>query len=439
MKSSFPAILIISISSLFAGVSAQTWTDITTAEIAALGGQVQNAPWLDLTGCGGICVNRLTGDVIAGIIQKGLYKSSDKGVTWTQIDQNTVYGKGESGQEMQVDQDNPARMGMFCLDGKSGYTADGTTWKQMTNAPQNPRGWDFGSIDWATPAAKIMIAVVHESNPGSLVDLSTNGGTSWAALSVSGAKMVGVIDSNTFIYSTGTGVQRSTDRGQNWSQVATVAPSVYTPVMFKGKCYLGAGTSLLVSSDKGATWQAQGLALTYPIYRGPCFGADENTFVVATYTGDVQTGPRYVYKTIDAGAHWTLLSSDGPPVSSTQFHTMSTWWGSMTWDPINNVLYTAAISNPAYKKQLNSTSVDRWENAAGKSSSFSVTAVSLRGLAIETQMNGTVSVYTAAGILADAFPVNARTASIRAISSPGVYLVKFSSSGATQSRLVAIR
>jgi hypothetical protein len=357
------ASIISSLLLLLSVASAQTWTDISTSFINSIGG-TPGTPGDHMTGCGGVIVNRLNGDIFVDVTLKGIYKSTDRGVSWAKVSGTIATGKGESGSAFQMDQHDPRRLGMFCLDGASGFTADGATWRQIGMISSSGRGWDFGSIDWSSADPKTMIGRTHEDN--GVIGLSTDGGTSWSALSVTcvsnawgSPQMVGVIDSVTLIYSTSTGpsgIQRSTDKGKSWSQVSTVTTSTFTPVMFEGVCYVGAGRSLMASTDKGATWHAVGVpAPQGTIGWGPIFGADKNAMVVATYSGNAGTdGVRTVYQTSDAGAHWTTISNDAPPGTS-YYSCTSTWWGNFAWDPIHNLLYNTAVSNPTWKKQLAST------------------------------------------------------------------------------------
>ena len=98
---------------------------------------------------------------------------------------------------------------------------------------------------------------------------------------------------------------------------------------------------LIVSKDHGATWQTQGASAH--LWQGPFFGADEKTLVAA--------GPQGVYKTANAGTTWTRVSALHSNVDP--FYTYSTkWFGCYTWDPVNDVVYSTAMSHPAFKNRL---------------------------------------------------------------------------------------
>jgi hypothetical protein len=334
---------------LFAGLYAiapAAWTDISTTQIAALGGQSGTNSFE--RGCAGIGVNRLNGDVYLKINGKGVFKSANQGSTWARIDNNTIDnstgGRCETGWAFQVDQDNPTRMAVFTLDGDAGYTADGTTWKKFAGMGRN---WDYGSVDWGSADRKVIIATLHES--GGKVYKSTDGGSSWQQMNITivasgggatSVSMVGIINTNTYIYSVGNGILRSTDGGSNWTQVSTRNPASHTATIFKSKCYLCTSTGLLVSADNGATWATQGASTN--LLWGPFFGADENNIVAASTAG--------LYRTTNGGTNWTIVST--LPTTTSFYAYNNTWYGGFSWDPVNNILYAAAMSNPGVKNPL---------------------------------------------------------------------------------------
>jgi hypothetical protein len=61
----------------------------------------------------------------------GMWKSSEKGETWTRMDGGVISGRGETGWAVQVDQNDPKRIAVFSLDGAASYILDGKTWKQL--------------------------------------------------------------------------------------------------------------------------------------------------------------------------------------------------------------------------------------------------------------------------------------------------------------------
>jgi len=292
-----------------------------------------------------VVVNRLTGELLVDVSNKGIWKSTNEGVAWKQVDGGAVGGLAVLGPAFDVDQDNPQRAAVWSLDGLAAWTPDfGTTWNKMASIGRN---WDFGSTDWASPDAKTKIVARHESNGE--VDLTTDGAMTWNALTVkvfaSGAgfpppafAMVGVMAADTLVYSDGNGggILRSTDTGVSFKKVSDLNVRTRVPVLFKGVFYLG-GDGLVVSKDKGATWEAQGTNLE--IWVGPYFGKDENQIMVANHKG--------VYLTSDAGKTWTQSAElpKDPKYDPEIF-------GGFAWDPNGNILYAACLGMPLLQLKL---------------------------------------------------------------------------------------
>jgi hypothetical protein len=321
-----------------------------------------------ITGCSGVRANRLTGEVYIDCIENGIWKSSDKGQNWTRIDQNTVGGRNETGWGLEQDQEHPGRLANFSLDGNAGWTIDGTTWKTMAHSPWG-RNWDYGSVDWASANPKTIFASAHESQ--GLLYVSTDGAattSTWKLLSVkidpgsalATPGMVGVLDSTTLIYGNGhNGIQRSTDLGTSWSQVSTINPQSRVSVLFKGVHYLCASSGLLVSKNKGATWQAQGASVN--IFQGPFFGGSEDTMVTV--------GNQGIYYSANAGTTWTRLAANLVPAFGAD---QANYWATFTWDPVNHCCYATRMGNDGYRADLVATSVAGEHKIGNEIEGFSI-------------------------------------------------------------------
>jgi photosystem II stability/assembly factor-like uncharacterized protein len=176
--------------------------------------------------------------------------------------------------------------------------------------------------------------------------LTTDGGITWKKLAIylsenrDRISMVGALDGTTLIYSKGEGIHRSTDTGVAWTKVSAANPQTRIPVLFQGAHYLGTATGLLVSKDKGASWQPRGA--TVNIWLGPFFGRDEKEMVVI--------GKEGVFITKDAGETWTQAASLKPKEKGFLFS--PNWFGCYAWDPVNQILYVSAMGNPVYKLEL---------------------------------------------------------------------------------------
>ena len=320
--------------------AADNWIDVSSALIGRLTNNGAKPPWPG--GCSGVAVNRLNGEVAIKVVGMGLWRSSDKGANWYRIDNDTISGRDETGWATSIDANNPTRMASFSLDGSAGL-CDGVAWKPFTTLGRN---WDFGSVDWSVPVPRTIIAAKHETDPPGEVYLTQDCGTTWKQLSIhlsdkrDRLSMLGALDSTTFIYGKGDGIQLSKDFGATWTPVSSENPQTRIPVYFRGAHYLGDSSGLLVSRDKGATWKRQGSSVD--IWLGPFFGRNESEMVVVGKNGAFKTG--------DAGATWTKIGDLRP--NGPGFSFKPNWFGCYAWDPVNNILYASAMGNPVYKLEL---------------------------------------------------------------------------------------
>jgi photosystem II stability/assembly factor-like uncharacterized protein len=321
--------------------AADQWTDISSPWLERLTNNGAKPAWPG--GCSGVVVNRTNGDVTIKLVGLGLWRSSDKGRNWERIDGETVSGRDETGWATSVDQNAPTRIASFSLDGSAGWIGGGQHWQRFTSLGRN---WDFGSVDWAAPIPKTIIAAKHETTPPGEVYLTRDGGVTWNQLSIyinsnrDRISMIGALDAMTLIYSKGEGIHRSTDSGVTWTKVSSANPQTRIPVLFHGAHYLGNTNGLLVSKDQGASWKEQGASVNF--WLGPFFGRDEKEMVVVGKDG--------VFMTRNAGDSWKRVAGLKPKEGGFVFS--PNWFGCYAWDPVNNILYASAMGNPVYKLEL---------------------------------------------------------------------------------------
>ena len=321
--------------------AADMWIDISSPLMERLTNNGAKLAWPG--GCSGVVVNRMNGDVTIKVVGLGLWRSPDKGKNWQRIDENSISGRDETGWATSVDQNAPTRIASFSLDGAAGWTTDGIHWKSFASLGRN---WDFGSVDWAPPVPKTIIAAKHETNPPGEVYVTQDGGVTWKQLSIhlnanrDRISMVGALDATTFIYGNGDGIHRSTDTGVTWTKVSSANPQTRIPVFFRGTHYLGSTNGLLISLDIGASWQERGAAVN--IWQGPFFGRDENEMLVVGKDG--------VFMTKNAGETWKGAASLKPKEGGFVF--TPNWFGCYAWDAVNNILYASAMGNPVYQIEL---------------------------------------------------------------------------------------
>jgi photosystem II stability/assembly factor-like uncharacterized protein len=338
------AVLVNCCATVLLGLSTQAadrWTDISSPLMERLANNGAKPAWPG--GCSGLVVNRTNGEVTIKVVGLGLWRSSDKGKNWQRIDDNTISGRDETGWATSVDQNGPTRIASFSLDRLAGWTTDGIHWRSFASLGRN---WDFGSVDWAAPGPKTIIAARHETTPPGEVYVTQDAGVTWRKLSIylnasrDRVSMVGALDAATLIYGNGDGIHRSQDAGVTWTKVSSANPQTRIPVLFHGVHYLGRASGLLLSRDMGASWQEQGAAVS--IWLGPFFGRDEKEMLVIGNDG--------VFMTKNAGETWREVASLKPKEGGFVFS--PNWFGCYAWDPINNILYASSMGNPVYKIEL---------------------------------------------------------------------------------------
>jgi hypothetical protein len=318
--------------------AADQWTDISSAIVRRLTNNGAKTPWPG--GCSGVVVDRTNGDVTIKIVGLGLWRSADQGGNWKRVDNEIISGRDETGWATSVDENAPGRIASFSLDGAAGWTTDGAHWQAFTTLGRN---WDYGSVDWAAPIPKTIIAAKHETTPPGEVYVTEDCGITWRKLAVhlnenrERISMIGALGAKILIYSNGDGIHRSTDTGITWTKISPSNPQTRIPMLFGSAHYLGHANGLLVSHDLGASWQPQGSPVN--IWQGPFFGRDEQEMLIV--------GKEGIFITRDAGSTWKAVASLKSKESGFLF--TANWFGSYAWDHVNNLLYASSMGNAVYK------------------------------------------------------------------------------------------
>src|SRR5438105_8689666 len=273
----------------------------------------------------GVTVDRASGDVYMVVNDQGLWKSSARGKTFARADGKTIGGRCETGYSLNFD---PAGKRLFCfmIYGDSAMTVDaGKTWQKYKVTHR-----DFGAVDWEDTGKRIA-ALRHES--GGLLCTSEDGGASSKDLE-KGFSGIGLFDAKTFVAtkSKETGIFRSTDAGATWTKVSDLRPVAGTPMVFKGVGYWGAGKSLLISNDKGASWSE--LPAQVDAVFGPYFGKNENHFVVVGRSG--------FQETTDGGKTWQLAAPLPPGFG------VGRVGPNYAWDPNADCFYASTMTKPTF-------------------------------------------------------------------------------------------
>ncbi len=283
----------------------------------------------------GVVVDRKTGELYLAVPGLGLWRSGDKGVTYARADGGTVGGRCETGYVLVADPEG-GRLACFMLDGPSAMTLDGgKTWLSVRNVG---RGYDWGAVHWTPEGPKALFARTHENHDIAVV--SRDGGKTWKALEGSfGA--VGMFSESVLVASRGqepkwSGIHRSADGGETWTQVSDASP-VGVLTVFRGAGYWLSDKGIVRSRDQGKTWEQVGKK-TGAVW-GPYFGKDESHFVVVDREGFQETS--------DGGMTWKTLAPF-PPMFVKEFNFRG-WFLNFAWDPRGRGCYVARMGHPAWR------------------------------------------------------------------------------------------
>jgi photosystem II stability/assembly factor-like uncharacterized protein len=317
------------------------WTPVSEAVIKQLAAEGKTPDWPGNTA--GVSVDRTTGEVSIVVSGQGIWGSHDRGATFARADGGGIGGRCETGYALNAD---PAggRLACFMLDGQSGMTLDhGKTWHAFQ---QNGRGWDFGAVDWNERMPQHILALHHES--GGELYLSSDGGKSWKLLGKDFIAL-GLFGADALVASKGDGILRSVDGGATWTRVSDRTPSGRVTTVFKGVGYWVTREGLLVSKDRGATWNLQGSPIEAAW--GPFFGKDENQIVVVGKQDKVAG----LWRTDDAGQTWQRVAPfpdfdrKNPPDWTPAKYWGAGWFYNFGWDPHGGGFYASRMGNPTFQ------------------------------------------------------------------------------------------
>ena len=290
----------------------------------------------------GVSVDRMTGDVNMIVPDQGVWRRSRQDTTFTRIDNGNIGGRCETGYGINVDSMGQ-RMAFFMLDGQSGMTLDnGKTWSTFQ---QHGRGWDFGVVDWSRKEPQDILAIHHEL--GQELHRSTDGGKSWQLLGKD-YTAIGIFDSKAYVASKGNGILRSADGGATWTKVSDITPTGRILSIVKGVGYWLTPEGLLISKDRGETWQKQGSPLEAAW--GPFFGKDEKQIAVVGRK-EKEAG---LWQTDDAGKTWKFIApfpEFGPntrPDWTPSKQWAAGWFTNFGWDWKTKTFYASRMGNPTF-------------------------------------------------------------------------------------------
>jgi photosystem II stability/assembly factor-like uncharacterized protein len=297
------------------------------------------------TGFGGLCgvvVDHPSGDVWVNLSDRGMFRSSDQGQTWTRVSESQPKGRTETPGCWLLDPTGPSGKMVTALVYGSpiSVSADrAVTWKYLDGKSNHI---DWCAVDWTDPDQKFVMALKHEAN--GLLLASTNGGQSFVEV----GKSYGtgwVFDGQTAVVAEARTkakptphLLRTTDRGQSFRPCGEYSPvgtnsAQALPKWRGGTLYWLVDGGLIATTDKGETWKIIGEVKNAQY--GPVFGKHPEQLFVLTKSG--------VTESTDGGATWSKPSS--PPKEMKGIGGLS--W--LEYDPQHDVLYLMKMGSDLYR------------------------------------------------------------------------------------------
>jgi photosystem II stability/assembly factor-like uncharacterized protein len=245
------------------GGGAGTWLNVT-ANLAGMPSECGNMTLLS---------SRPDRDaLIAGVALRGLWQSANGATTWSPLGQGAgsavITNRPSS---IIYDPNHPATFwesGVYNGGGVYRTDDDGATFTQLGTVTH----CDLVSVDFSDTARRTLLAGAHES--GQRMFRSTDGGATWTDIGLRFPASAGntsfplVLDTQTSLVgtwgSTAAGIFRSSDGGNSWTRVFATSARSIPLVASDGAIYwMGEDGGIIKSSDRGISWTTVAGVLTW--------------------------------------------------------------------------------------------------------------------------------------------------------------------------------
>jgi photosystem II stability/assembly factor-like uncharacterized protein len=231
------------------------------------------------------------GEVFAGSFGGNVYRSTDDGNTWTQL--NTVFTTS-SVSALAV---SPSGFIFSGTDGAGIFrsTDNGANWARVNTGLTN---LTIGSFAF-TSSGTIFVS----SAAG--IFRSTDNGGSWSPTGLTNGGVLAINSSGTLFAGTGIGVYRSTDDGTAWTQIGLSNVSIYSILISPSDhIFVGSGgtNGISRSTDNGNTWSDVNAGLSV---------ASGYSALVMNSKGEIFAGCRGcgISRSTNNGDSWTAINS----------------------------------------------------------------------------------------------------------------------------------
>jgi photosystem II stability/assembly factor-like uncharacterized protein len=297
------------------------------------------------TGFGGLCgvlVDHKSGDLWVNLSDRGMFHSADHGQTWKRVSDRQPRGRTETPGCWLLDPTGKANKMVAALVYGSPIAVSTDRAATWTYLDERSHHIDWCAIDWSDAASRFVLALKHES--GGLLLASSDGGKSFTVVG-KGHGTGWVFDNQIAVVAMvktkevpTPHLRRTTDGGKTFEACGDYSPvgtgsAQALPKWRAGTLYWLVEGGLIATTDKGQSWKKLG-TVADAVY-GPVFGKDATHLLVLTKAGIVESS--------DGGASW---SKPLPPPKEMKGIGGLSW---LEYDPASDVLYLMKMGSDLYR------------------------------------------------------------------------------------------
>jgi photosystem II stability/assembly factor-like uncharacterized protein len=284
----------------------------------------------------GVAVNPLTGDIVVNLSDRGFYRSTDQGKTWTRTHDKPIKGRTETPGCLMLDPFGMSKKIVSALVYGSPIVTSsdgGANWKAMNNKSSHV---DWCAVDWRDPDMKFVLTLKHES--GDLLLVSRDGGATFEEVG-KGYGPAWIFDGKTAVVAEAKSktkpkprLLRTTDAAKTFEPCGDFHAKAL-PRWKDNVLYWVVDGAVISTKDEGKSWQKQGDLKDGRF--GPVFGKDAKHMFVLTGAGVVES--------TDGGASW----SKAVPVPKEMKGVSALSW--LAYDPVHDIVYVMKMTSELYK------------------------------------------------------------------------------------------